>query len=414
MNTDEGSGVSTITGFSLSNPSLFADPYPVYAAFRRQEPIHASPMYGGSRVFFSYSDVEALLTDDRLTNSRADIPLKALPADQRAQFADMVPALSEWVAFFDGDAHMMRRRHMNHVLRVFTEELLTPLIERSVEHLLRDWGKEADLIADVSRPLPAMAITELLGAPMGDHPQLAAWSDHIAYLFGASDLTAEDVRRGRDAVSAFIDYLHGTVSTAVRSGTPSLLAQLVTEETDGLHFDLDSACAQGLLLMFAGLEPVRHLIGNAFSALHPHPAQSRSLRAGLSVLPHAVEEFLRFDTPVQFIGRTAARAFTYRGHRIAAGQVVLLHVGSANRDPDAFSNPERLDLERVPHRHLSFGRGPHAYIGALLVRLQTTTTALRQLLTRFPDLRVSDDRSPVWNNNLGFHGFSSLPVRTHP
>ncbi|MGW0933067.1 cytochrome P450 [Streptomyces sp. NPDC002644] len=397
--------------FSLSNAEMFPDPYPYYARLRRDEPVHASHMYGGSWVFFAYEDVEALLTDPRLTNNRAQLPLKALVPEHRSEFSDMVPTLERWVAFFDGQAHMKRRRHMNHVFRMFHADFLTPVVEETVDALLDAWGQQADLVADFARPLPAIVITRLLGAPPGDHEQIAAWSDDIAFMFGSSTLTTDDVRRGRDAVHCFTRYLGTALLRASDLRVDSLLTRLVTEETDGFRFDDESAVAQGMLLMFAGLEPTRYLIGNAVWSLHRHPGQRRRLLADPELLPTAVEEFLRHDTPVQFVGRTAARSFTYKGRHIEEGQVVLLHVASANRDPGQFDDPDALDLGRAPNRHLSFGHGPHACIGALLVRLQTTI-ALRTLYGRFPGLRVCEEPGPVWNGNLGFHGPTSLLVRT--
>ncbi len=411
MCTDRYAEAFDPTQFSLSNVDLFPDPYPAYTYLRDHDPVHHSQMYGGSWALFAYEDVEAMLTDDRLTNNRAELPLKALPFEQRAEFADLAPMLAHWVAFFDGNAHMVRRRHMNHVFRTLTTDFLPPVIERSVRRLLDAWGSQADVIADFSRPLPAMVITELLGAPVSDHTRLAAWSDAIAYLFGASALTVEDVRRGRDAALELAQYLSDLVRAQIRSGEEGLLGNLVAEETEGFRFTPDSAAAQGMLLMFAGLEPTRYLIGNAVWSLQRNPGQRQLLRADLALMPMAVEEFLRYDTPVQFIGRTAARSFTYKGHSIEQGQVVLLFAASANRDSARFTDPEVLDLERRPNRHLSFGHGPHACIGALIVRLQTTI-ALRELLSRFPDLAVREGLGPVWNNNLGFHGPTSLPVDT--
>lgn len=397
--------------FSLSNPDLIPDPYPAYGLLRERDPVHHSRMYGGSWVLFSYEDVATLLGDIRLTNSRAELPLKALPETQRAEFADMAPVLGNWVAFFDGDAHLMRRRHMDRVCKLFSRTSLAPAIQRCVDDLLGAWGSRADVIADFSRPLPAMVIAQLLGAPVSDHELLTRWSDDIAHLFGASALTVRDVRRAQCAVHAFADYLHQLVQKAVRSGSDCMLRDLAAEETNGFSFDMDAACAQGMLLMFAGLEPTRYLIGNAVWSLHRHPEQRRRLMSDPGLLTCAVEEFLRHDTPVQFIGRIAAKSFTYKGHRIEAGQAVLLYVGSANRDSAQFADPDVLDLSRRPNRHLSFGRGPHVCIGGMLVRLQTMM-ALRALLTRFPDLRVREEPGPVWNSNLGFHGFTSLPVDT--
>ncbi|WP_413725645.1 cytochrome P450 [Sodalis sp. RH16] len=404
-----------IKDFSLSNPQLIEDPYPYYDKIRREEPIHYSTMYGGSWLLFSYADVKALLTDPRLTNDRSALPLLALPEEERSQFADMIPVLSKWLAFFDGHDHVERRQRLDWSCpTLLSKSSLSGLIHTVAEDLMDAWQEKdcVDLIADFARPLPAMVITRLLGGADGDHEQLASWSDDIAYLFGASDLTVDDVQRGQKSVHAFGRYLRGLAGDAIKSRRDDLiLNRLMSDNGKGFQFDMESATAQCMLLMFAGLEPTRYLIGNAVWALHQHPAQRHALAADLEQLPLAIEEFLRYGTPVQYIGRRAATTFTYRDYRIEEGQLVLPYVGSANRDPMVFDHPETLDLRRTPNRHLSFGIGPHACIGATLVR-QQTQIALSLLLTRYPSFDVSRQTEPVWNTNLGFHGPTSLMINT--
>ncbi|MFI1397962.1 cytochrome P450 [Streptomyces sp. NPDC020681] len=397
--------------FSLSNPDLIADPYPAYALMRSADPIHRSAMYGGSWVLFAYEDVAALLCDPRLTNNRATLPLKALPAGQRAEFADIVPVLDNWVAFFDGSRHWMRRRHMNQVCDLFTKDVLTRVIQESIDMLLDRWNGRHDVIADFARPLPAIVITRLLGSPWEDHEKLAAWSDRIAYLFGASALTVDDLRAGQAALHAFASYLREQAHEAMCTGATTMVTRMTSETTREFSFTVEEACAQAMLLMFAGVEPTRYLIGNAVHALDASPRQRRLVTFSERTRAIAVEEFLRHGTPVQYIGRMAAEDFTYKGHRIEAGQPVLLYVGSANRDAAQFPDPEVLDLTRRPNLHLALGKGPHNCIGAFLVRVQTAM-ALHSLLTRFPDLRVVKETAPISNTNLGFHGFNSLTVDT--
>lgn len=402
-----------IRDFSLSNQQLIADPYPYYDQIRREEPIYYSTMYGGSWLLFSYVDVKALLTDPRLTNDRSELPLLALPEDDRAQFADMIPVLSKWLAFFDGHDHAERRQRLDWSCpTLLSKSALSSVIRNVAEELMDAWQERGgvDLIADFARPLPAMVITRLLGGTDEESKQLASWSDDIAYLFGASDLSVADLKRGQKSLHAFSNYLRELAGEAIKSRREDvILNRLMSDNGKGFQFDIESATAQCMLLMFAGLEPTRYLIGNAVWALHRHPAQRHALAADLEQLPLAIEEFLRYGTPVQYIGRRAAATFTYKDHHIDEGQLVLPYVGSANRDPAVFENPDTLDLRRTPNRHLSFGIGPHACIGATLVR-QQTQIALSLLLTRYPSFDVSRQTEPVWNKNLGFHGPTSLMI----
>jgi cytochrome P450 len=185
------------SSFSLSNPELLADPYPYYRKIRSENPIHYCRMYGGSWVLFGYADVRAMLCDSRLTNDRARLPLQAFVPEDRPQFSDMLSVLAPWVAFFDGEPHVVRRRALNDAsAALFHRGLVAEIVRDEAEKLMAAWdGRGAvDLVRDFTRPLPALVMARLLGAPQEDHQLLTGWSDDIAYLFGASDLTVSDVR----------------------------------------------------------------------------------------------------------------------------------------------------------------------------------------------------------------------------
>jgi hypothetical protein len=415
LNYSDSAAPFRIENFSLSNQQLIADPYPYYDKIRQEDPIHYSKMYGGSWLLFNYADVRTLLTDPRLTNDRSALPLMALPEEDRAQFSDMIPILNKWLAFFDGHDHLQRRQRLDWSCpTLFSKNALSNVIHDVAGKLMDAWQEREyiDLIADFSRPLPAMVITRLLGGDEGDYEQLATWSDDIAYLFGASDLTVEDVQRGQKSLHALGYYLQDLAAEAIKSRSDDLiLNRLMSDSGKGFQFNIESATAQCMLLMFAGLEPTRYLLGNAVWALHQHPAQRRLLESDLDKLPLAIEEFLRYGTPVQYIGRRVATPFIYKNYRFDKGQLVLPYVGSANRDPAVFTHPETLDLRRTPNRHLSFGTGVHACIGATLVR-QQMQIALSLLLTRYPSFEVSQQTEPTWNTNLGFHGPTSLMINT--
>lgn len=399
-----------LSSFNFSNTDLIVNPYPVYEEIRERDPIHHSGMYGGSWVLFSYEDAAALLRDRRLTNNRATLPVLALPEHQRAEFDDFVAFLRTWTAFFEGDDHILRRRRMDEVFRLLTPPRVTAVVQGVVDRLIDSWAgrDEVDLVADLARPLPAMILTSLMGAPESDHERLDGWADDIAYLFGASALTVEDLRRGWASARALMAYLRELAAEMDRSPHHSLLGGLMSQQLPGFGFTEAEACAQCVLLMFAGLEPSRHLIGNAMLALQRFPDQRRLLDDNPRLWPAAVEEFLRFDPPVQYIGRVAAESFTYRGRDFEKGQAVLPFVVSANRDPRQFPNPDTLDVARRA-KHLSMGEGVHRCVGAGLVRIQTAV-ALRTLLTRVPHLEVCANPPPVWHSYVGFHGLKSLTV----
>ena len=251
-----------IKDFSLSNQLLVANPYPYYDKIRQEDPIHYSKMYGGSWLLFNYDDVKALLTDPRLTNDRSVLPLMTLPEEERAQFNDMIPVLSKWLAFFDGHQHLQRWQRLDRSCPpLLSRSTLIGVIHDAAEDLVNSWHdrESIDLIADFARPLPAMVITRLLGGADDDHEKLARWSDDIAYLFGASDLTVDDVKRGQVSLHAFNDYLQNLAIEAMKPGREDMiLSRLMSQSGKGFQFDMESAAAQCMLLMFAGLEPTRY------------------------------------------------------------------------------------------------------------------------------------------------------------
>ncbi|TXC93947.1 cytochrome P450 [Streptomyces sp. ISID311] len=367
-------------------------------------------MYGGSWILFAHEDASALLRSDKLTNNRATLPILALPESERAEFSGFVDFLKTWTAFHEGAEHTLRRNRMEEVFRVLTPAVVGGVVREAADDLIDRWGDRSrlDLVADYTRPLPAMVLTRLMGAPESDHHQLDEWADDLAYLFGTSDLVADDVRKAQKSAEAFMAYLHELATDLARLPKSSILGGLLARGGSGFEFSLAQACAQCVLLMFAGLEPSRHVIGSAVLALEQFPEQRTLLDENPRLWPAAVEEFLRFDPPVQYIGRLAGKDFTYRGHEIRKGQAVLPFVGSANRDPRQYPDPDVLDVRRRAG-HLSMGEGVHRCIGAAMVRVQTTI-ALRTLLNRKPQLRVCADTQPVWNSYVGFHGLKSLMV----
>lgn len=398
--------------FNFSNTDFVVDPYPAYAEIRKHDPIHHSRMYGGSWLLFSYEDAAALARDPRLTNNRATLPIMALPEHERSEFDEFVTFLRMWTGFFEGDEHTIRRARLDEVFRVLTPALITEVVQNAVDRIIDGWdGREqVDLVADFARPIPAMVLTSLIGAPQSDHEQLDHWADDLVYLFGASALTVEDVQRGWASGKALMAYLRELAADMVRLPQQSLLGQLLAQQSPGFGFAEAEACAQCVMMMFAGVEPGRHLIGNAMMALHRFPDQRRLLADNPRLWPAAVEEFLRFDPPVQYIGRLAATSFTFRGRHFEKGQPVLPFIGSANRDPRQFPEPDLLDIRRRG-KHLSFGTGVHRCIGAGVVRIQTAV-ALRTLLARVPELEVCEEPPPKWNAYVGFHGLGSLTVST--
>lgn len=408
----------TAEDFTHNEGKYIPDPFPFYARMRAESPsFYSEKIFGGTWLFFSYADIVALMTDDRLSNARAAVPLWFLPAEQRDAASDMVGVFERWLAFHDGASHTALRRQANRSYLPFDDEALEPRIQAIVDKLLDSVDAFGfDLMADVAFPLPAMVIAEVLGVPVEAHRELTRWTDDIAHLFGSTHVAAEHVLRTRDSTRELVEFLSSPQVVAASARAGGLLHTLRTTEVHGHRFSDADVVAQASLLLFAGTASIRYLVGNSVHALDQRPEQERQLLLGRETVDDAVEELLRFCTPVQFVGRVAREDFDHvDSHgvtcQIKAGRPLLLYVASANRDDTVFSEPDMLRLRRpAPNRHLTFGAGRHLCFGDPLVR-QTTRIAMVSLYRRFPKLRVAP-QTLDWNNNLGFHGLQTLRVTT--
>jgi len=406
----------TASKFTHNDWDYIPDPFPFYAKMRAESPAYRSErIFGGAWLFFRYVDCLNLMIDDRLSNARASLPLWFLPASERSAFSEMIGVFERWLAFHDGTSHTRLRRQANRSYMPFSEESLTPRIQRIVDGLLDGVDRAGfDLMRDFAFPLPAMVIADVLGAPIDAHPDLTRWTDDIAHLFGSTQVSVEHMRRTLDSTRELVAFLSSPEVRALSTRQAGLLHQLRTTEVHGYRFDEREVIAQAALLLFAGTASIRYLIGNSVHALDQRPHEERNLLVDQETMADAVEELLRYCTPVQFVGRVAAEDFTYSSGcgtevHIIPGQAVLLYVASANRDPDTFPDGHELVLTRsAPNAHLTFGAGRHLCFGDPLVRL-TTRIALATLYRRMPWLRVVPQKLN-WNNNLGFHGFQSLRV----
>ncbi|OMI35308.1 cytochrome P450 [Streptomyces sparsogenes] len=408
--------LTAIDDFSHNNVQYIEDPFSFYALMREHSPAHLSgTIFGGTWLMFRYADCARLMKDERLSNARSAVPLRFLDPEQRAEFADMLDIYGRWLAFHDGKEHTRNRRQANRGYVPFTDEYLEPRIQGIVDGLLdRVDPTGFDLIADVAFPLPAMVIADVLGVPVEAHPQLNRWTDDIAHLFGSTSVSVEHLRRTRKSTRELAAFLASEDNARRSRDAGGLLHRLRETEVHGYRFSERDVVAQAALLLFAGVASIRYLIGNSVRALADVPATQRDLLLHPDTVGPAVEELLRVCTPVSFVGRVAAEDFDYTASDgtvvpLRKGQPLLLYVASANRDPEVFEHPDELVLDRpLPNRHLTFGIGRHLCFGDPLVR-QTTRIALSTLYRRWPALHVPPQATD-WNNNLGFHGFTSLWV----
>jgi cytochrome P450 len=387
------------------------DPYPQYHRLRARDPVHWSEKLR-AWVLFRHDDVCGFFRDDRRLSSDRS---KAARFKHR-HGADAGRAVLRTVAS-DPPEHTTVRAILNAALgpRVralapridaFVEPLLDRIDDRAESGAERvGSAPEVDLVDELAHPLPINVIAELLDVPPGDRQRFAESSRAIAHGMDRF-FSGGEARRGLEEIGAYFIELLGQ-RRGGREG--DFLHDLLATDHHGERLKDLEAVAMGSALVFGGHETTANLLGNGILALLRHPRQLDRLRREEVPIETAVEELLRYDTPPQLISRAAAVDFELRGKEIRAGDTVLACLGAANRDPEVFSDPDRLDLGRSENPHVGFGLGTHFCPGAQLSRIEVRA-ALPALFRRFPNLRLGDT-GPTRRRTVVLRGLEHLQVR---
>jgi cytochrome P450 len=374
------------------------NPYPLYDQLRSASPVFQEPG-SGLWMIFDYEGVKRALSDPEAFSSRYG---------------------PEWIVFLDPPRHTKLRALIS---KAFTprsianlepriRELARGLLDRTVER------GEMDLVADFSAPLPMLVIAEMLGVPVADRPRLQRWADVMLAMSYTISGKQTDAARAATAeyvaATAEMDaYLTGLLRERRAAPRDDLLTRLVEAEVDGERLSPQETLGffQGLLL--AGSETTMGLINNAVLCFMEHPDQLARLRAAPDLLPLAVEEVLRYRTPLQWMYRLPRRDVEMHGRVIPAGKLVLVVLAAANRDPQQFQEPGRFDITRDPNPHLAFGHGIHFCLGAPLGRLEARV-ALAEFLERAKGFRLASAEPWVPRKGSHVHGPARLPIRFEP
>ncbi len=400
-----------VTG-SLFNPmrkELRIDPYPYYRRLRERDPVHRS--FGASGwVLTRHDDIVGVLGDRAYSSDERNWKRfrRMIGRDVRSGLPD---------PYVDGVISMLRIDPPDHtrlrtlVSKAFTPraiERLRPRIETVVVELLDGLAGrgELDLMPAFASPLPVVIIGEMLGVAVEDRTRFRHWSNEAIGLLG--DGSRADRRRAWQALGEMRDWLGKQIDARRRTPREDLLSALVAAEESGDRLSERELFATCVLLLIAGNETTTNLIGNGVVALLRHPAQLERLRRDPARMPAAIEELVRFDSPVQMTSRLVLEERELHGCRLRRGEQIVLILGAGNRDPARFDDPDRLDFDRPDVRPLSFGHGLHYCLGAQLARLEAQI-ALTHLFDHFPDLRFAD--APIaWGTNTILRGPRVLPL----
>jgi len=399
--------------FDPLDPAHRDDPYPVYARMRANDPAHLTPDGEPTLYLFRHADNHRWLRDPRLIREWRTF------ADPGATWAPLDPETFEgvaanWMLLRDPPDHTRLRGLASKAFTPRRVATWQPEIERLAAWLIaraRDEsdGEPVDLIDAYAFPMPVLVIARILGVPDDEYERFRAWASFIA---AALDLPVAEqasfAARADDAVAELSEFLRWIIAARRADPRDDLISAMLAATDDGATLTEDELIATLILLLVAGHETTVNLIGNGTRALLTHPKQWAALRDDPGLAGNATEELLRFDSPVQMTGRLTAEAVEIGGVPVPAGTWVMFVLGSANRDPAAFTDPERLDVRREVGRIMSFGMGIHFCLGAPLARLEGQV-AFATLAREVPDLALAEERS-VWRHGVILRGLATLPV----
>lgn len=401
--------------FGLLDPGYRANPYPAFARLRAEAPVYFSKGWD-CWVVTRHDDVTACFRDDRLSADRASSYAAKLPPPLQQKLAPLIGNLSRWALMKDPPDHTRLRGLIS---KAFTPRLITrmrpaivTICERELDGLEQQFTEHgsADLIENYALTVPVLVIGDMLGLPAADASKLKHWSAALTGFLGAASMTPEVVGVALQAVIDLESYFRAQIDQRRREPTDDLLSSLLAAHDQEDRLDEQELLACCTMVLFGGHETTTNLIGNGVQVLLEHPEQLAALRQDFDGrIAAAVEELLRFESPIMRMGRLARESFDLRGAHIAAGDRVYMVLGAGNRDPQQFTDPDRLDLTRADNRHLSFGHGRHFCLGAALGRLEAQL-ALSMLFTRFPGLHTPTGFTPEWIDNLTVRGLERLPV----
>jgi cytochrome P450 len=393
--------------YHLLDPEVLANPYPLYHKLRDEDPVHWDPFLH-AWVVTRYVDVIHVL--HYFSANRTPTP-EQLSTMGLSALNPIAQVMVRQMLFLDPPNHTRLRALASAAFTVRRVERLRSHIQEIMDGLLDAVLSKGsmDLIADFASPAPAIVTAELLGVPVADHEQLKEWSADFAEMLGNFQHNPDRFPRILRSVEDMTSYFRSAMQEQRLHPRDGLVSAMMAANVDGAKLTEDEIIANLIVTMVGGQETTTNLIGNGVLTLLRNPAAMERLRADPSIIPSAVEELLRYESPSQHTARLAPEDVELGGKRISKRQAVIAVMGAANRDPERFPDPDRLDIERKDNRHVAFGWAAHFCFGAHLARLEGQI-ALATILRRLPNLALDTSVPLVWRHNLGLRGLIALPV----
>lgn len=394
--------------YHLLEPEVLANPYPLYERLRTEAPVHWDP-YLHAWIVTRYEDVITVLT--KFSAERAPSP-EYFAAIGAPEVSPIAKVMVRQMLFRDGAAHSRMRKlaagaFLPARVRVLRDRI-QDIATRLVDDIYARGSDRFDLLADFAEPLPAIVTAEMLGVPVEDHWDLKCWSVTFAEMLGNFQHNPDRLPGVLHALENLTAYFQERIREQRISPREGLVNTLLTAEIDGDRFTEDEVIANCIVTMVGGLETTTNLIGNGMLTLLRNPEQLARLRNEPDLMPAAVEELLRYESPSQHTARLAPEDMMLGGKLIRKRQAAIAVMAAGNRDPERFPDPDRLDFDRPDNRHLAFGWAAHFCFGAPLARIEAQL-AFETLLDRFPVLELTG-ADLVWRDNLGLRGLKALPL----
>jgi pimeloyl-[acyl-carrier protein] synthase len=394
--------------YHLLDPEVLANPYPLYRRLRTEAPVHWDPFLH-AWVVTRYSDVVRVLHD--FSADRTPTP-EQLERMNLSAISPIAAVMVKQMLFLDAPAHTRLRSLASNaftparvrVLRSHIQQIADTLIDTA----LAAQPGQMDIIADFAEPLPAIVTAEMLGVPIRDHRKLKDWTAVFAEMLGNFQHNPDHVPKVLCALEEMLEYFRERVREIRAHPREGLINSLLTAEINGDRLTEEEVIANSIVTMVGGQETTTNLIGNGLLTLLRHPAEMQRLRDDPELVPSAVEELLRYESPSQHTARLARADVDLGGRKIRKRDAVIAVMGAANRDPERFPDPDRLDLARKDNRHLAFGWAAHFCFGAALARIEGQVS-FATILRRLPKL-VLQQVPLQWRTNLGLRGLLALPV----
>lgn len=404
--TNKASTVEPLSLYHLLDPEVLANPYPLFARLRMSDPVYWDP-YLHVFVVTRYEDVLHVL--HKFSAERTPTP-EQLTAMGLSALNPIAQVMVRQMLFLDAPAHTRIRALASAAFTPGRVELLRSHI-RDIANAMIDAvvsQGHMDLIADLAVPLPAAITAEMMGLPAADRDQLKEWSADFAEMLGNFQHNPGRIVRVLKSLDEMTAYLRAAIRKHDARCREGLIGAFLSAEYDGTRFTEDEVIANTIITMVGGQETTTNMIGNGLLTLLRHPDALEQLRANPSLIPSAVEEMLRFESPSQHTARLAPTDCSLGGKLIRRRQAVVAVMAAANRDPERFPDPDRFDVTRADNRHLAFGWAAHFCFGAALARIEGQV-AFDLMLSRLRNIKLEAEKLE-WRQNLGLRGLTSLPI----